>query len=97
MPTTDIKSMTLEEIEEVTASMSLPKFRAAQIFSWLQQYGAMSYDEMTNISKDLRHKLSETYPIYFCEIELKQVSKIDGTVKYLFRLHDGNYIDMFWL
>ena len=90
---TDIKSMTLPEIEEVTASLGLPKYRAGQIFGWLQQSGAMSYDEMTNISKDLRQKLSELYPIMSCKIELKQVSKIDGTVKYLFRLSDGNYIE----
>ena len=85
--------MTPEEIEEVVSSLSLPKFRAGQIFNWLQVYGAMSYDEMTNLSKELREKLSELYPIKYCEIELKQVSKIDGTVKYLFRLSDGNYIE----
>lgn len=93
MPETDIKSMTLNEIEEVTASLSLPKFRAGQIYNWLQQRGAMSYDEMTNLPKDLRQKLSELYPIRYCEVELKQVSKLDETVKYLFRLSDGNFIE----
>ena len=90
---TDIKSMTLEEIENVISSLSLPKFRAKQIHEWLQQNGAMSYDEMTNIPKDLRIQLNEKYPIRYCEIELKQVSKIDSTVKYLFRLLDGNFIE----
>ena len=85
--------MSLSEIEEVVKSLSLPKFRAGQIYNWLQVYGAMSYDEMTNLSKELREKLSELYPIRACEIELKQVSKIDGTVKYLFRLSDGNFIE----
>ena len=89
----DIKSMTLGEVEDVVKSLSLPKFRAGQIYNWLQVYGAMSYDEMTNISKDLREKLKELYPIRSCEIELKQVSKIDGTVKYLFKLSDGNFIE----
>lgn len=85
--------MTLPEIEDVAASLSLPKYRAAQLFGWLQASGAMSYDEMTNISKQLRQKLSELHPIMFCKIELKQVSKIDGTVKYLFQLSDGNFIE----
>ena len=89
----DIKSMTLPEIENVVRELGLPKFRAGQIFNWLQVNGTMSYDEMTNLSKDLRSKLSEIYPINSCEIELKLVSKIDGTVKYLFKLSDGNYIE----
>ena len=89
----DIKSMTYEEITDVCLSLGLPKFRAGQIFKWIQHFGVSSYDEMTDISKQLRSKLSEAYPINGCEIELKRVSKIDGTVKYLFRLHDGNYIE----
>ena len=93
MSETDIKSMTLSEIEDVVKSLSLPKFRAGQIYNWLQVYGAMDYDEMTNLSKDLRERLKNEYPIRYCEIELKQVSKIDGTVKYLFRLNDGNFIE----
>jgi len=93
MSDTDIKSMSLGEIEDVVVSLGLPKFRAGQIYNWLQVYGAMDYDEMTNLSKDLREKLKELYPIRYCEIELKQVSKIDGTVKYLFRLSDGNFIE----
>lgn len=93
MAVSDIKSMTLNEIENVVYELGLPKFRAQQIFRWLQAEGVMSYDEMTNISKELRQKLNDSFPIYSCEIELKQESKIDGTVKYLFRLHDGNYIE----
>lgn len=89
----DIKSMTLDELTEVVASLSIPKYRAGQIYNWLQVRGAMSYDEMTNLPKDLREKLTELYPIKYCEIELKQVSKIDSTVKYLFRLSDGNFIE----
>lgn len=89
----DIKSMTLDELTEVAASLSIPKYRADQIYNWLQIRGAMSYDEMTNLPKDLREKLTELYPIKYCEVELKQVSKIDSTVKYLFRLSDGNFIE----
>ena len=89
----DIKSMTLTELEEVIAQLGTQKFRAKQIFDWLQIYGVMSYDEMSNIPKSLRSELAEKYPIRSCEIELKQVSKLDSTVKYLFRLSDGNFIE----
>lgn len=85
--------MTLDELTAVTDSLCVPKYRAGQLYSWLQQRGAMSYDEMTNLPKDMREKLKELYPIYSCEIELKQVSKLDETVKYLFRLSDGNFIE----
>lgn len=89
----DIKSMTLSEVESVVSNLNLPRFRAKQIFDWLQIYGVMSYDEMTNLPKSLRETLSEQYPIKSVEIELKQVSKLDETVKYLFRLSDGNFIE----
>lgn len=89
----DIKSMTFAEVESVVSSMKLPRFRAKQIFDWLQIYGVMSYDEMTNLPKSLRDTLAESYPINSVEIELKQVSKLDETVKYLFRLSDGNFIE----
>lgn len=89
----DIKSMTFSEIENVIASLGQPKFRAKQLYQWLQVYGVMDYSEMTNLSKELREKLGEKYPINRCDIELKQVSKIDGTVKYLFKLSDGNFIE----
>ncbi|MBR0349794.1 MAG: 23S rRNA (adenine(2503)-C(2))-methyltransferase RlmN [Clostridia bacterium] len=85
--------MNLSEIENVIASLNEPKFRAKQIFDWLQVYGAMSYDEMTNLPKALRNILNEKYPVRSCEIELKQVSKIDSTVKYLFKLFDGNFVE----
>lgn len=90
---TDIKSMNIDEVRQLCADMGLPKFRADQLYSWLQKVGVSSYDEMTNISKDLRTTLSEKYPLHCCEIELKRVSEIDGTVKYLFRLHDGEFIE----
>lgn len=89
----DIKSMIFTEVEDVVSSMGLPRFRAKQIFDWLQIYGVMSYDEMTNLPKSLREKLAEKYPINSCEIELKQVSNLDETVKYLFRLSDGNFVE----
>ncbi len=89
----DIKSMTSEEILQLCTDLGLPKFRASQLYSWLQKIGVSSYDEMTNLSKDLRQRLSEKYPVHACEIELKRVSQLDGTVKYLFRLFDGEFIE----
>ena len=89
----DIRSLTYDELNNEIVSLGLPKFRAKQIFEWLHKFGVNSFDEMTNISKDLRAKLSDRYFIASCEIEQKLVSKIDGTVKYLFRLHDGEYLE----
>ncbi len=93
MTSTDIKSMNLQEVTEVCKSLGLPSYRAGQIYKWLQQVGVSDYDEMTNLPKDLRNKLKEQYPIHGCEVELKRASKIDETVKYLFKLYDGNYIE----
>lgn len=90
---TDIKSLTYPELVNETQKLGLKLFRAKQIYSWLHKFGAVSFDEMSNISKDLRSKLEENYFIPSCEIENKYVSKIDDTVKYLFRLYDGEYIE----
>ena len=84
--------MTTEEIETLVAKYGQPKFRAKQIFKWLHQ-GVKSFDEMTDISKDLRASLANDCYIASVEIERKFVSKIDGTVKYLYKLHDGEYIE----
>lgn len=90
---TDIKALTFEQLNLAVADMSLPKFRAKQIYKWLHSEGVNSFDEMTNISKDLRLKLSENYFVSSCAIEDKYVSKLDETVKYLFRLYDGEYVE----
>lgn len=89
----DIKSMTLPEIQETCEEMGLPKFRAKQIYTWLQKYGVESFDEMSNISKGLRKLFNENYIICGCNIEKKLVSEYDGTVKYLYRLYDGEIIE----
>ncbi len=90
---TDIKSLTLDQLNNELQSMSLQKFRAKQIFQWLHEYGCTAFDEMTNLSKELRERLSQRYYISSCEIEDKYISKLDGTVKYLFRLCDGEFIE----
>lgn len=88
----DLKDFSFSELQEYLVSIGEKKFRGGQIFKWLHQ-GVTSYDEMTDISKGLREKLSEESYVSNLEIERKLVSKLDGTVKYLFRLPDGNCIE----
>lgn len=88
----DIKSMTKEEIALELAEIGQPKFRAKQIYEWLSK-GVDSFEEMTNLSKDLRNALSEKYILTSAKIARKLVSQIDGTVKYLFSLYDGEKIE----
>lgn len=88
---TDISSMTKGELVDYFKSIGEPKFRAEQVFSWISR-GA-SFDEMTNLSKALREKLSENCLDTRPTVERKLVSAIDGTVKYLFKLYDGSLIE----
>ena len=90
---TDIKSMSLAELKNEIAELGEKSFKAGQIYAWLHKHGAESFDEMTNISKDLRANLQKKYDIYNCTIEKKLVSVYDDTVKYLFRLNDGELIE----
>ena len=89
----DIKSMTLEELTQAMKDMGEPAFRGRQIFTWLHQRGAASFEEMTNLSKPLREKLENIYYIDVLRVVRKQVSRLDGTVKYLWELMDGNCIE----
>ncbi len=88
----DIKSLTFDELTREITALGLPSFRAKQIFSWLHVRGAVSFDEMTDLSKDLRSKLCETFEIRTCTVVRRQTSQ-DDTVKYLFRLIDGECIE----
>ena len=90
---TDIKAFTSEQLNTAVRELSQPAFRAKQIFKWLHKEGCGSFDEMTDLSKALRKRLEEDYFISCCKIEEKYVSRIDGTVKYLFRLYDGEFIE----
>lgn len=90
---TDIKSLNIYELRRELAEMELQKFRADQIYKWLQVQGVESFFEMSNIPKDLKEKLNEKFVIKGCKIEKKLVSEIDGTVKYLFRLYDGEFVE----
>lgn len=88
----DIKSMTPEELGVYMKELGQPAFRAKQIFQWLQR-GVTSFDEMSNLAKPLRARLAEECYITAPVAERKQISKLDGTIKYLWWLRDGNCIE----
>ena len=88
----NIKDYNLEELKQELVSMGEKPFRAEQIFKWIYQEKVKSFDEMTNISLELREKLKENYTMCNFNILKKQVSK-DGTIKYLFDVLDGNAIE----
>ncbi len=89
----DIKSKTLTELKAEISALSLPSFRAAQIYRWLHKSGVSSFGEMTDLSLSLREQIDDKFVIFGCSIEKKLVSLYDGTVKYLFSLHDGEFIE----
>ena len=88
----DLKSMTLPEIESFLTTLGEPKFRAKQIFVWMHR-GVEGFGEMTNLPKALRNKLEEQCTLTALRVERKQVSKLDGTIKYLWRLEDDNCVE----
>ncbi len=85
--------MTLGELSQEIAALGLPKFRSGQIYNWLHVKGVAAFGDMTNISNDLKRILNDNFVIFPCSIEKKLISEYDNTVKYLFRLHDGEYIE----
>ncbi len=89
----DILSMTFEELSVEFSVLGIQKFRAKQVYEWLHRHLALSYDEMLNLPKALREELTEKFPIISCKTAKKQVSKLDNTVKFLFELHDGDYVE----
>ena len=88
----DLKSQTPAQLTETLKAMGEPAFRAKQIFSWLHR-GAESFDEMSNLSKPLREKLNASCALTPPIAARKQVSRLDGTIKYLWELADGNCIE----
>ena len=89
----DIKSMTLEELKGEFKTQGLPAFRANQVYQWMHQKLAAGFEDMTNLSKDLRRELEEKYE-YTCLTPVRiQESKLDGTKKFLFELSDGNFVE----
>ncbi|NLL72211.1 MAG: 23S rRNA (adenine(2503)-C(2))-methyltransferase RlmN [Clostridiales bacterium] len=89
----DIKSLYLDELIDEMKKLNQPAFRAKQIYEWMHVKLASSYDDMTNLSKDLRGNLKESYPLTRLELVDKLVSEHDKTTKYLFGLHDKRVIE----
>lgn len=88
----EIKSMTPEELTAYMKELNQPAFRGMQIFRWLHQ-GVESFEEMSNLPKALREQLKQECRLTAPVVERKQTSQVDGTIKYLWRLWDGNCIE----
>ena len=88
----NLKSMTMAEIGQVLKELGQPAFRGKQVYTWLHK-GVKSYDEMSNLPQNLRAELAQRYPICAPEVVRKQESKKDGTIKYLWKLSDGNCVE----
>ena len=89
----DIRAYTYEELQEEMTALGEKKFRAKQLYEWLHVKLAGSFDEMTNLSRELRERLNETYMILPVELLERQESSLDGTNKFLFLLHDQNVVE----
>lgn len=92
MDKTDLKNLTLPDLEQFLQGKGKERFRATQIFKWIYQHDARSFEEMTNISKELRTELAESAFISILEPETVEEGG-DGTRKYLFTLDDGKAVE----
>ncbi len=88
----DIKSLNIEELKSEMKELGEPSFRAEQIFSWLHEKKVNSFEDMSNLSKSLRTKLYENYEITVLS-EVRSLKSEDGTVKFLYKLKDGQVIE----
>ena len=93
----DIKSLTLEELKTEMERLGEKSFRARQLYQWMHQKLARSFDEMTNLSAALRKKLAEDYTLTALKMVRMQESALDGTRKYLFELEDGSLVESVWM
>ncbi|MDE5854515.1 MAG: 23S rRNA (adenine(2503)-C(2))-methyltransferase RlmN [Ruminococcus sp.] len=93
MEKVNILNLNLQEIETALINMGEKKFRAKQIFQWLHVRKVFDFDEMTDISVQLRCRLKEIFCINRLFVQKRLESSIDNTVKYLYRLHDGNFVE----
>jgi len=89
---TDIRALSLSQLQEHFLSMNEPAYRAKQVYQWLWEKSARSFAEMSNLSKDLRNKLDEHFAINVVEVNSSQLSN-DHTIKSAFRLYDGNIVE----
>ncbi|MDE6968712.1 MAG: 23S rRNA (adenine(2503)-C(2))-methyltransferase RlmN, partial [Eubacterium sp.] len=90
---TDIKSMTIPQLERFLQNLGEKPYRASQLFAWMHQKQVRTYDEMTNLSAQLRQTLRQIAQLTVLEPVEVQISRQDGTRKYLFQLPDGNRIE----
>jgi 23S rRNA (adenine2503-C2)-methyltransferase len=90
---TDLTGLSQNELEKFFEALGEPRFRAVQAMEWIHNKGVSSFDEMTNFSKALRVKLKDVAKVTSVEVLCEEVSKIDGTRKYLFGLDDGNTVE----
>jgi 23S rRNA (adenine2503-C2)-methyltransferase len=88
----DIRKLSKEELTSALEALGEKPFRARQVYEWLWQKGTLTFDEMTNLSKDLRKKLDAHFSIHPVAEDLVQESE-DGTIKIRFKLHDGELIE----
>ncbi len=93
MQWTDLRSMTAPELLSVVTELGEKKFRAGQIYDWLHKKLVRGTDQITNVSPAFLGRLTEAYPLYGVRREACLSSDLDGTKKYLFRLHDDNVIE----
>ena len=89
----DIKSMNLEELTAYVEAMGEKKFRARQLYEWIHRRQAADWDEMSNLSRDLRGRLMREADLTVLQEADCQISRLDGTRKYLFALSDGNMVE----
>ena len=95
-PKTNLLGLTKAEIKSLLNKINLPNFRASQIWNWIYRSGTIDFNEMTNISKELRSLLSKNFNIWRPKISSTHQSQ-DGTVKWLLKLDDGNEIETVWI
>ena len=93
MEKTDIKSMDLQELQVFVETLGEKKFRAKQLYLWMHQKLVRDFGEMTNLSKAFREKLQRECSLGGVTIRREQISKKDGTRKYLMELSDGNMVE----
>ena len=89
----DLRSLNYNEMSTEIINLGFPKFRVNQIFSWVHEKCVESFDEMTNLSKEMRSQLADHFYITRLNVNTKLISKLDDTVKYLFVLPDGEYVE----
>lgn len=92
MTKTDIRNLSLTDVQAVMASLGQPAYRAQQVYDWMWKFGARSFEDMTNVPVTLREALGAKFTFHSIRLDLQQVSQ-DGTVKSRYILHDGNKIE----